>query len=138
MLILTTSNHLYSERERNILEYIHVYDHLKKCVRREPVVSIFHFFWQTNTVHFFRQKNTVHRNILDQKSTGRSDGLISCVRYLNAAQFRKYVFLSTFFHPENNRKTYKNSVRAVLFATTIHISGKSTIRPVLFVEFGAP
>lgn len=100
-------------------------------------VSIF-IFVVKKTVHFFRQKNTVHRNILGQKSTGRSDGLISCVRYLNAAQFRKYVFLSTFFHPENNRKTYKNSVRAVLFATTIHISGKSTVRPVLFVEFGAP
>ena len=83
--------------------------------------SPFSFLWQKKTVHFFRQKNTVHRNILGQKSTGRSDGLISCVRYLNAAQFRKYVFLSTFFHPENNRKTYKNSMRAVLFANTIHI-----------------
>ena len=97
----------------------------------------FRFCGKKKTVHFFRQKNTVHRNILGQKSTGRSDGLISCVRYLNAAQFRKYVFLSTFFHPENNRKTYKNSMRAVLFANTIHISGKSTVRPVLFVEFGA-
>ena len=104
-------------------------------VRRD---SLHFHFCKKKTVHFFRQKNTVHRNILGQKSTGRSDGLISCVRYLNAAQFTKYVFLSTFFHPENNRKTYKNSMRAVLFANTIHISGKSAVRPVLFVEFGAP
>ena len=122
-----------TERERNILECIHVYNHLKKCVCRWSP-----FFLAKNTVHFFRQKNTVHRNFMGQKSTGRSDGLISCVRYLNAAQFRKYAFLSTFFHPKNNRKTYKNSMRSVLFATIIHISGKSTVRPVLFVEFGAP
>ena len=67
VLILTTINNLYSERERNILEYTHVctiYDHLKKCVRREPAVSIFHFFWQTNTVHFFWKKNTVYTEIL--------------------------------------------------------------------------
>ena len=136
MLILTTTNNLYSERERKILEYTHVCIYI--CTIYDCMSLHFRFCGKKKTIHFFRQKNTVHRNILDQKSTGRSDGLISCVRYLNAAQFTKYVFLSTFFPPENNRKTCKKSMRAVLFVNIMHISGKSTVRPVLFVEFGAP
>ena len=59
-----TSNHLYSERERNILEDIHVYDNLKKCVRREPVVSIFHFFSGKQIQFIFSGKKIPYTEIL--------------------------------------------------------------------------